>query len=181
MSFIDNIKVTLSNLLLSRASRPEREIKTINIKDAKTLGIVYLADNEEMADLVRRYVKFLKEYKIRVKAIGYFDQKELPQDVNPKLEFDFITKKDLNLQLEPKCVEAENFVNEAFDILIDMNVEENNIMQYLTLHSRAKFKVGAQRLKYNDLFDLTIVLKEDEGCRQLMKNIDRYLHLIKAS
>jgi hypothetical protein len=111
--------------------------------------------------------------------LGYVDDKELPADVSASLEFDYITKKELNLQLQPKSTVVNNFVEEKFDILIDMSSEDHIVLQYLVQKSAAKFKVGAQRLSYSSLFDLTIVLKPEEGIRQLMKNIDRYLHVIK--
>ena len=179
LSFVEDIKQKFAAFLLERANPVDRERSAINIKDAKTIGIIYKADDEEGGELVRRYVKFLKEYKIKVKAIGYFDQKELPLEVNPKLEFDFITKKDLNLRLEPKSVVAKNFVEEEFDILIDTSAKEHVVLQYLVHYSKAKFKVGAGKLSYHSLFDLSIVLKPEEGTRQLLKNIDRYLHVIK--
>ena len=165
--------------MLKRTSRPERDISAVNIKDANTLAIVYIASDDEAVVLVKRYVKFLREYKIKVLALGYVDEKELPVDVNPSLEFDYITKKELNLQLEPKSTAVSNFVEEKYDILIDLSAEDHIVLQHLVHRSKAKFKVGAQRLSYSSLFDLTIVLKPEEGIRQLMKNIDRYLHVIK--
>ena len=179
MSFFNDVQLKLANFLLGRAKNVERTIQVVNLKSAKSIGIVYNASNPETDDLVRRYIKHLKEYKLKIKAIGYYDEKELPLDVNPKLEYDFITKKELNLQLEPKSVVVENFLEEEYDILIDTSAEDHIIMQYLVHYSKAKFKVGAKRLNYSSLFDLTIVLKPEEGSRQLMKNIDRYLHIIK--
>ena len=179
LGFLDDIKQKTAKYLLDRASAVDREVVAVNIQDAKSIGIIYRADHDETNELVRRYVKFLKDYKLKVKALGYFDKKELPPDVNPKLEFDFITKKDLNLRLEPKSVVARNFVEEAFDILIDTSVSEDVIMQYLTHYSKAKFKVGATRLSYHNQLDLSIVLKPEEGTRQLLKGVDKYLHVIK--
>lgn len=179
MSFFNDIQLKVAKFLLSRAQEVERNRQTVNLKSAKSIGIVYNASNSETDDLVKRYIKHLKEYKIKIKAIGYYDEKELPLDVNPKLEYDFITKKDLNLQLEPKSVVVQNFLDEEYDILIDTSATDHIIMQYLVHYSKAKFKVGAQRLSYSSQLDLTIVLKPEEGSRQLMKNIDRYLHIIK--
>jgi hypothetical protein len=179
LSLISDIQLKLAKFLLKRTSSPERNVSAINIKNASTLAIVYDASSQESIDLVKRYVKFLKEYKTKVLALGYINEKELPVDVNPSLEFDYITKKELNLWLEPKSTAVSNFVDEKYDILIGLSAEDHIVLQHLVHHSKAKFKVGAQRLSYSSLFDLTIVLKPEEGIRQLMKNIDRYLHVIK--
>ena len=180
MKFISDIQLKLAKFLLGRAPAIERNVQSINLKQAKTLGIVYCANSTESTDLVKRYVKFLRDYKIKVKAIGFFDEKEIPLDVNATLEFDYLTQKDLNFSLQPSGIVADNFLEEEYDILIDVNMEHNVVMQYLVQRSKAKFKVGSDRLEYKDLFDLTIVLKPEEGARQLMKNIDRYLHVIQA-
>lgn len=179
MGYFSNIQIKIARFLLSKSKPAEREIQVVNIKNAKTLAIVYNASNEEATNLVKRYVKFLKEYKTKVLALGYVDEKELPRDLNPSLEFDYVTKKELNFQLEPTGTVVNNFVSEKFDILIDLSVEDNIVLQHLVTKSTAKFKVGAKRSLYASLFDLTIVLKPEEGIRQLMKNIDRYLHVIK--
>ena len=176
LSFIKKIQKKLSDFGLSKSPNAVREVKAINIKEAKSIAIVYHASCEETNDLVRRYVKYLKDYKIKIKALGYYDEKELPLDVNPKLEFDFITKKDLNMRLEPKSALADNFIKEPFDILIDVSVKENEVVRYIVHHSVSRFKVGAGSLSYSNLLDLSIVLKPEEGVRQLMKNIDKYLH-----
>jgi hypothetical protein len=179
LSFINDIQLKLARFLLSKSKPAEREIEAVNIKNAKTLAIVYNASNEEATNLVKRYVKFLREYKTKVLALGYVDEKELPRDLNPSLEFDYVTKKDLNFQLEPTGIVVSNFISEKFDILIDLSDENNIVLHHLVNKSKAKFKVGAKRSTYASLFDLTIVLKPEEGIRQLMKNIDRYLHVIK--
>lgn len=179
MGFVHDIQVKLAHFALKHRKPVERQIKSVNIKNARTLVIVYNASNPEAVELVKRYVKFLREYKTKILALGYIDEKELPLDVNPSLEFDYVTKKELNLQLEPYGTVVNNFKEEDYDILIDLSAEENIVLQHLVSKSKAKFKVGAKRLSYASLFDLTIVLKPEEGIRQLMKNIDRYLHVIK--
>ena len=115
MGVMDNIKRKLSDFSFQRKGSPNREVEAINIKHAQTVGIVYRADDDETKELVERYVKFLKEYKIRCKTLGYYDRDELPRYVTPKLEFDYFLKKDLNWKLETQVSEVLNFVQKEFD------------------------------------------------------------------
>ncbi len=177
MGVMDNIKRKLSDFSFQRKGSPNREVKAINIKHAQTVGIVYRADNDETKELVERYVKFLKEYKIRCKTLGYYNQDELPRYVSPRLEFDYFLKKDLNWKLETKISEVLNFVQSEFDILIDTTVEEDDVIRFVVKQSIARFKVGGAKKGVEDL-DFTINLQQDEGIRQLMKGLDNYLHLI---
>ena len=177
MGVMDNIKRKLSDFSFQRKGSPNREVKAINIKRAQTVGIVYRADNDETKELVERYVKFLREYKIRCKALGYYNRDDLPRYVTPKLEFDYFLKKDLNWKLETQASEVLNFVQSDFDILIDTTVEEDDVIRFVVKQSIASFKVGGKKQGVDDL-DFTINLQPEEGIRQLMKGIDNYLHLI---
>jgi hypothetical protein len=93
---MDNIKRKLSYFSFQRKESPIREVKVVNFKKARTVGVVYRADDDETKELVERYVKFLKEYKIKCKTLGYYNKDELPRYVTPKLEFYYFLKKYLN-------------------------------------------------------------------------------------
>jgi hypothetical protein len=177
---MDNIKRKLSDFSFQRKGSPDREVKAINIRHAQTIGIVYRADNDETKELVERYVKFLKEYKIKCKTLGYYNSDELPRYVAPKLEFDYFLKRDLNWKLETQAPEVINFMQAQFDIMIDTTTAQDNVIRFIVKQSRAHFKVGASKKKVNDL-DFTINLQPGEGVRQLMKGLDSYLHLINKN
>ena len=180
MGVMDNIKRKLSDFSFQRKESPNRDVKAINIKDAQSIGIVYRADNDEAKELVERYVKFLKEYRIKCKTLGYYNSDELPRYVTPKLEFDYFLKKDLNWKLETELPEVTNFIQSKFDILIDTTVEEDDVIRFIVKQSIAHFKVGGTKKDLNDL-DFTINLQPSQGVRQLMKGLDNYLHLINKN
>ncbi len=181
MGVLDNIKRKLSDFSFKRKQSPTREVKAINIKNAQTVGIVYRGDNEEAKELVERYVKFLKDYKIKCKTLGFYNEDELPRYVTPKLEFDYFVKKDLNWKLESGSSDVANFIQTEFDILIDTTVIEDEVLRFIVRESKAKFKVGGAGMKDPRDLDFSINLKEGEGIRQLMKGIDNYLHLINKN
>ena len=181
MGVLDNIKRKLSDFSFQRKGSPNREVKAINIKNAKTVGIVYRGDNEEAKELVERYVKFLKDYNVKCKTLGYYDADELPRYVTPKLEYDYFVKKDLNWKLESDTPEVVNFIQTKFDILIDTTVVEDEVIRFVVKESKASFKVGGAGLKDASDLDFTINLQEGEGVRQLMKGLDNYLHLINKN
>lgn len=172
------LKTAISNIVFNRMEQSNRTMHPINIKNANSVGIVYKADDEEVANLVKRYVKHLNDYKCKVSTLGYFDAKSLPHDVMPKLSFDYFCNDQLGWNLKPNCVEYENFVNAPFDILIDTSLDEDKSIRFVTVESKAKFKTGYARLSYANFLDLSIQLTDDVNHRELMKNIDRYLHLI---
>lgn len=178
MGVLDNIKHWISDFSFKRCPQPQREVSAINIKNAKTVGIVYRADDDEVKELVERYVKFLKGYSCKVKTLGFYDLKELPRYVTPKLEYDYFTNDTLSWSLQSTSIEVENFENEGFDLLIDTTVEEDKVLRFIVRKSKARFKVGGAGHKNDADLDFSINLKENENIRHLMKGIDNYLHLI---
>src|ERR1035441_1053203 len=96
MSLIQNIKDAFGNYFLSMERKSvHRNKKFMNMEEAKTIGIVFDATDKEDFELVKKYVLYLKEMKKKVKAIGFFNQKESPPMAFSKLEYDFFSLKDL--------------------------------------------------------------------------------------
>ena len=59
---------------------------------ATSIGIIYDSSNEAHYDIVRKYVKELRETHHKdVLALGYYDQKELPTLRFSKLGLDFLS------------------------------------------------------------------------------------------
>ena len=156
----------------------DREIVPVNFGSAKTCAILYRASDEEESELIKKFVKYLRDYRLSVKALGFYDLPKLPEGVNPKLEYDFFSKKDLNLLMQPSGKTISNFIEEPYDILIDVSMAPVFPFKYIIANSRAKFKVGRQELEYSGLFDLMIKVEEGKDLKYLLRYIDHYLNII---
>jgi hypothetical protein len=175
---IKGLKNRLSDYHFERLPQSIRDVVACNITKAKTVGIVYFADKEEDTTLVKRYINHLKTYDIKVSALGYYRAKDLHRDIVTKLGMDYFCFKDINAHLRPISSTVQNFVDIPFDILIDTSVMEDKSIRFVTTLSKSKFKVGYTQLPYAKHLDFTINLPEGETVRELIKNIDRYLHII---
>lgn len=149
-----------------------------NLKDAKTVGILFDASNKEEFELVKKYVVYLKELKKKVKTIGYFNSKEIPQMVFSKLEYDFFSQKQLNWYNKPSDPFIDNFINEEIDILIDLNLNNHFPLKYIATSSKAKFKVGKYSEKNKTIYDMLIDYSDTKGLKYFMRQIDIYLNMI---
>lgn len=175
---IRSLKNKLSDYHFDRLPQITREIIACNITKAKSVGIIYFADNEEDTTLVKRYTNHLKTYDIKVNSLGYFRAKDLHRDIVTKLGMDYFCFKDINAHLRPISSTVQNFIEKPFDILIDTSVVEDKSIRFVTCLSKSKFKVGYTKLPYAKNLDFSINLPEGETTRELLKNIDRYLHII---
>lgn len=179
MSIITNIKTRFGNYFLGKErSAVQRTPMFINLADARTVGILFEASNAEDFELVKRYVLYLREMRKKVKVIGYFSGKEVPQMTYSKLEYDFFDKKQLNWHLKPSDAFIKNFVEEEHDILIDLNIHDHFPLKYIATVSRAKCKVGKTQPGSEQVYDLTIDHEEGKTLKNFLRQVDTYLLMI---
>lgn len=179
MSFIHNIKNAIGSYFLSMELKTVNRKRTfMNMGDAKSVGILFDATQSENFDLIKKYIVYLKDMKKRVKAIGFYNQKQTPPMAYSKLEYDFFTLKDLNWYNFPDSIYVRNFIDEDYDILLDLNIHDLFPLKYVSALSKAKFKVGKKNDSNNFTFDLMIDADSSKGLKYFLRNIDTYLFII---
>ena len=179
MSFFGKIKEQLGKRILRGEMNDHQRARTvISLTEAITIGIVFDPTENEEHDLVKKYVNYLKEMKKKVKAIGFYNIKDVPQSTYSKLEFDYISLKDLSWNQSPAGVVVDNFIGEEFDVLIDLNTRDHFPLQYIASLSKAKFKVGKNAGPDTSIYDMVIETGSDKGLKFLLRNIDTYLLML---
>ena len=179
MSLLQTIRNTFGNYFLSQERKSVHRNKIfMNMEEAKTIGIVFDATNNEDFDLVKKYVTYLKEMKKKVKAIGFFNQKVTPAMAYSKLEYDFFSLKDLSWNNIPNSIYVKNFIEDDYDILLDLNLDDLFPLRYISSLSKARFKAGKKSEKNNSIFDMMIELEKGKNLKFYLKNLDTYLFVI---
>lgn len=155
--------------------------KVKNLEEALSVGIIYQVDREETYHLVKKYVRFLKEHEgiRKIMALGFIDVKELPPEYQSKLEFDFFTRKELSRFLKPGGITVTNFINEDYDILIDLTNEQIIPLRYILNYSRARFKVGVYSEENEKFYDLMISMKK-YNIVDFIDQVNHYLKIINT-
>jgi hypothetical protein len=156
----------------------ERPHQTVSLENAKKIGIIYDATDEEDYEVVTQYLRFLRNKQKEVKTLGYVDNKKLPENKFAKLGIDFFTRKHLNWCLIPTHPLVTNFINEKFDILINLSINKCFPLQYISAVSQAKFRVGRYESRHTNYNDLMINLLPDNTLKQFIQQIDHYLNLV---
>ena len=161
-------------------SRQEPMRRSIPFDRAKTIGILYDSTDEKNFDIVKKYVKEMREnYQKDVLALGYYDNIELPPMRFSKLGLDFFTRKDLNYFFKPVTSIVRNFIEREFDILIDLHTANSIPFRYVTALSRAKFKIGKYEKSAIRFYDMMISTTDNIQLPQFIQQVDTYLHQLK--
>ncbi len=152
----------------------------IPFDQAESIGIIYDSTNEKHYEMVRKYVKDLREtYHKDVLALGYYDEKELPTLRFSKLGLDFFTRKDLNWFYKPISPIVKRFVDREFDILIDLHIGHHIPVKYVVASSKAKFKMGKYTKNAERYYHFMISVNEQTQLPAFIEQVNHYLKQIK--
>lgn len=176
MSLILRIKTATGRFLLkSKIKKLQRNKSFHNLKSARTIGLVYLYKNEDEFKFVEDLIRQLRDQKKDLKALVCLPYPKLLEYIPQKLSVDFITPNDLNFFQYPGGQRAGEFIANAFDILIDLNLSNYFPLEYVTALSKAKCKVGVFENKKMSVYDMMLKLPVDE---KLDKVIEQSLHYL---
>ena len=167
--------------------RFQREVEKVKFKrqatgfdEAHKIGLLYDATDEQDYEVIKSYVKSIRNERKDVLALGYVDKRELPKNQFAQYGLDFFTRKNLNWHLIPCNPIVTNFINEPFDILINLSSNSCFPLRYIAATSHARFRVGRFDKKSTFCYDLMINAKSNTSIQDFLKLADNYIRIIKS-
>jgi hypothetical protein len=161
------IKEIYANRKLEKLfSSNNRQVVFPNIDTARSIGVIWQPTQKEA-------FQYLKNYFNRGQIIfrGYCVFEEI---TNPHQDTNTLTVKDLDFWGLPKKEKVGEFLSIKFDILLNIALENNIVLDYLTGLSKARFKVGTSPNQKN-FFDMNINIGENTDPMYLAKQQIFYL------
>jgi hypothetical protein len=184
MGIIKNVQQAIANRVLKlelKDIQRERKPNKFTFSGIKTVGILFDATNVEDYEIVKRYVVYLREHLKKVKVIGFFSTKQIPTLTYSKLEYDFFSTKELNWLGKPSSPIIQNFINEEYDLLIDLNIHNHFPLKYISALSKASFKVGKFEEDNVEAFDMMIDADNTKTVKYFLRQIDTYITMLNKS
>jgi len=175
LKFRQNIATWFLNRKIKKLNR---DSKAVGFSEATKIGILYDASKEDDYLLVKKLVQEIRDEHKDVLALGYINAKNLPRNRYIKLGLDFFTKKQLNWYKKPVGLTATNFINENFDVLINLNIEKVYPLRYLAAATKASFKIGRYNSGNQGYCDFMVKAERRSGLEDLIKQTMHYLKII---
>jgi len=170
MKWVDDIRARVGKRVLeSKLKRTTRNRVVCNFNDAKHIGIIYNATQYVSFEIIKDFTRELSLNQARVMVLGYVDSKKLIDHYLYRKGFDFFSRIDLNWYYKPVSATAAQFINESFDLLIDLSLEDYFPIRYITALSPALFKVG----RYTDTDQSLDLMIDIEKEKQSMQSLHR--------
>lgn len=157
--------------------RRNAKIQTFN--NSKSIGILWNPVDEASVETYELLRKTLKDKGIRAVGIAHIDSQREKDTFATIAHSGFSNNVNVSWAGRPKTGDGAQFIQEQFDILIDLSIQKVLALQYILVHSTSTFKVGWQSSEYN-YYDLNIDVSEKPQCRYLMEQIVYYLENING-
>jgi len=155
----------------TRATR----IKTLN--NSERVGILWNPADEGSIETFESLRKSLQIKGIKPTGIAYISSNSEKETLETVTHSGFLHCRDIRWFGEPKSADGLQFIQEPFDILIDLSIHKTVALQYILVYSMATFKVGWQGTESN-YYDLNIDVSVKPRCGYLMEQIVYYLENI---
>ena len=95
-----------------------------------------------------------------------------------KLEYDFFSTKQLNWFGKPTSMIIQNFINEKYDVLLDLNINDHFSLKYISALSKADFKVGKFSTLGVEIYDMMIDSDNTKTLKYFLKQVDIYITML---
>jgi len=178
MEIFSGLRTGTGQMILRRKLRSRnRSKKVYNLITARTIGILFDATNSNCFEPVYKFYKELSNSHLKVSVLGYYHGKIVPDNYLFKKDFLFLLRKDIRWPYKIRNEEVVKFLDKKFDIVIDLNLNNNFLFDQLVALSMARFKVGRFREKKN-YFDLMINMEKEPTLEYFIQQIRHYLELI---
>jgi hypothetical protein len=182
MELFRKVRLKIGDTILrNKLAATKRKTSYSNIGLVKNIGIVWDASKIDDFACLSRFCQRMSENKTEVKVIGYYPGNNLPNQYTAVRYFSVLKDQELNIFYHPVSTESSSFIAQRFDVLIDLNFKKLMPLQFITLLSKASFKVGlydAEIKKYP--FDLMMELKSPVNTEDYLNQILHYLGMINS-
>ncbi len=150
----------IADRYINRNLQIERAVTAINLFKATKIGFLVNVTEKTQYLEYRKMINELesKNKKASVIAIGWYKGKKMPDFVKPNEKLKIINKTDYNLIFRPKkkSTAIKQFLENDFDLLIDLTRNDIYPLRKVLSLTRSSFKVGAFETGNEPFYDFMI-------------------------
>jgi hypothetical protein len=169
--------IVAQKLLRKKTAKLKRQKMLFDFASAKYVGIICASEDETSINILKSFLHFLQQKKIKYLVLGYFNGKHVPENFLYWKEMEFITQNELNFFFIPKGSIVNKFIAEPFDMMINCSMTNYFPVEYIAQTSIAKCKVGLP--DGDGDYDLMIDIKQ-KNIRYFLENIQLYLSHLRT-
>ena len=177
MSFFKRQYTRIQRYLLERkiGQNPIRRTPG-EYQHSRSIGVIFDATSQEHRQIVSQYVQSLKKQHKEVKILAFYDAKQQ----EPNLVFKHFTHKELNFWRHPQGPQVKEFMAQPFDVLINLFLNEEPALEYLSALSHAQLRVGPYTER-TYCYDLMIETADRQNLNRFIEQVEFLLNKMNST
>ena len=177
MEYFDKLFLSIHDRFIKRELKKRNtERGTIDFNKVKTIGILFDGTNPENEFIVNTFIEQLSKKGKKVELLGFVPKNN--QALNTT--YTSFCYQDLDIFKRPKNQKVNDFIQQPFDILINLTPVNHLQLDFVAALSNAKLRVGPYTNR-TFCYDLMIDHNEKSNLNSYIKQIDFFLNRMKSS
>lgn len=174
-----SLKKILSRIFVSQYKKNNvRDRRFHNFISARTAGILFNASDNVIYAEAKSLLTYFAQKKIKTEGMGFADKQQIDSFYKTYTGLNFFSQKDFNFMGKPRSQMLKDFIDQRFDILIDLSFSEEIYYHTICSMSLASFKAGPMNARKEE-YDFMIELKEEDGPGEFIRQMKHYLETIE--
>ncbi len=179
MNIIDSVKKISGNIALKKmVTRNNKDPEQVSFKDAVKFGVLYYLKHEDEINPIGELIHFLQDKKKAVYIIGATTGFPIPKSKITNVNFIQLKDDELKWNGVPDSYRIKTFLENDFDIIIDLTMEDYFPTKYLLVASHAKIKVGNYNSKTSKFYHFMIDTWQKPDIYTLTEQVNHYLTIL---
>ncbi len=160
--------------------RLEYSRRVVGYQNAQYVALLYDAGTDGKSEFINKIINSLERDGKSVLTLGYFNQKRIPEEAKHNEKVGFFSKNCFSLLMRPKSEAVRNFIDQQYDLLIDLTVQTHYMVKFVAGITKAYYKAGAHHPDYLSVFDLLLQVDPQTSDAELADHAIHYLKIIKT-
>lgn len=160
-----------------------RKKRSIGLSQAKSIGIYTEYKNDKQFQQIQFFIDSLRQKGVFVDCLLYVDAKIKPEILSENSHLCVFTRCDLHFSRIPKIEKLDcykRFINQDFNLLLDLSLDFNHQDVYIMAASKASFKVGKNVNPWSEkVNDLSFSFPSDTSLNEYIDLIMKYIENFK--
>lgn len=132
-----------------KVRRTVRGIQSMNLKDAKSVGLIFHSRDEVSKRIAHDFAQTCRANKAHLHVLGFNHKRVSEENLISDSSHTYITKSDFSYFYQPKSDNLKEFINQPFDILLVIYPKNHIYIQSIVTLSKAKLIVGNEQMNHN--------------------------------
>lgn len=168
-------------VFLNRAlKKNNREKRVVSYSMANRIGIIYENACKETPVFLKQLVKKFSDDQKQTQVLVYYSSNREKEKTDSTQNKNCFSSSDFSFFMKPKKEKLKEFIDQKFDILLDLTSHLALTAKYIAAVSQASYKVGSRHEDYIDIYDLILHVKDSSTASELAECAMHYLSIIKT-